>query len=156
MRETTFGPSRRVFLAAGPTVAVAGGHGLGARSLLRPTFSGDLLAPGEAHDLSASGDLLLVDIRRPEEWAETGIARPARPLDMRRDDFTAALLDMAGGDRRAAIALICAAGVRSARLAERLTDAGFTGIHDVPEGMTGGIYGPGWIARGLPTRPYRS
>ena len=71
-----------------------------------------------------------------------------------RADFIAALTDAAGADRDAPIALICAGGVRSARLGRRLTEAGFTNIIDVPEGMQGSGAGPGWLRRGLPTRTY--
>ena len=49
------------------------------------------------------------------------------------------------------MALICAGGVRSARLANRLDAAGLGPILDVPEGMEGSAAGPGWIKSGLPT-----
>ena len=104
----------------------------------------DALAAVEA------GAITLVDIRRPDEWALTGIGRGARPLDMRRGDFEAALLELVKGDRTAPIALICARGVRSRGMAKRLAQAGFTHVIDVPEGMMGSGAGPGWIARGLP------
>lgn len=123
------------------------------RAWRRPSFDGAALSPEEAHAHAVAGDVLLIDIRRPDEWARTGIGDGAHPLDMRRADFAEALASLAGGDRDRPIALICAAGVRSARLARRLTAAGFAPVVDVPEGMTGGIYGPGWIARGLPVRP---
>ena len=99
-----------------------------------------------------AGDLLLVDVRRPDEWAATGIGEGANPLDMRRDDFVQALIDLAGGDKSRQIALICARGVRSNRVAQRLIDAGFTRIIDIPEGMLGSDAGPGWLQRGLPVR----
>jgi len=31
-----------------------------------------------------------------------------------------------------------------------LTEAGFTQVYNVKEGMAGSAAGPGWIARGLP------
>lgn len=119
--------------------------------LLTPEdFAGGALSVEEAHARAASGKVLLVDIRRPDEWASTGLGAGAQPLDMRREDFVAALDELAGGDRARPIALICARGVRSARLANRLAQAGFTGIIDVPEGMLGSRAGPGWLRAGLP------
>ena len=100
------------------------------------------------------GKLTLLDIRRPDEWALTGVATGAVPLDMRGSDFTERLDQLLGGNRSAPIALICARGVRSRRLAAKLTSAGFTAVVDVTEGMLGSAAGPGWIARGLPISPY--
>lgn len=97
--------------------------------------------------------LILFDIRRPDEWALTGVAVGAVALDMGDDGFLAALDHLNGGDRTAAIALICARGVKSRKLAARLTEAGFTAVLDVSEGMLGSAAGSGWIARGLPVAP---
>lgn len=118
-----------------------------------PSHDGRTLTPAEAHALATSGAITLVDIRRPGEWAATGIGEGAAPLDMRREDFLTALAGLVDGDRAAPIALICARGVRSARLASALDAAGFTSVSDVPEGMLGAPSGPGWVARGLPVEP---
>jgi rhodanese-related sulfurtransferase len=112
---------------------------------------GPALSPGEALAEAEAGRLVIADIRRPDEWARTGLARPAHPLDMRREDFAFALAALRG-DLPAA--LICARGGRSLRLQARLLGAGLTGILDIPEGMEGSGAGPGWIARGLPIRPF--
>lgn len=118
----------------------------------RPRFAGENIDAPTANTRAMAGTLTLIDIRRPDEWQATGIGEGAQPLDMRRGDFTDALLVLVKGNTAAAIALICARGVRSARLATRLTGAGFGHIINVPEGMLGAAEGPGWIARGLPVR----
>lgn len=106
----------------------------------------------QAHQAAVKGDLILVDIRRPDEWARTGIGEGAVPLDMRRSDFIPALSELSQGQAKQ-VALICAGGVRSARLARKLAAAGFAHIIDIPEGMEGSRAGPGWVAKGLPLRP---
>ncbi len=116
----------------------------------RDRFTGDVMTPPEAFGALQAGNLLLIDIRRPDEWERTGIAAGAEPLDMRREDFIEALTTLTGGDLTVPVALICAAGVRSDRIGARLADAGFTRVIDVPEGMLGSGGGPGWLARGLP------
>lgn len=103
-----------------------------------------------AHRMATNGEVLLIDIRRPDEWSGTGSPASGNRLDMRRDDFTTALLALTQGATDAPIALICARGVRSSRLTNQLTEAGFTNIIDVPEGMLGSGAGPGWINEGLP------
>ena len=139
--------SRRfvIVLAAALAVTLVLGY-----AQIYPTFAGEALDATSAQKLAAEGTILLIDIRRPDEWAATGSGAGAKRLDMRREDFAEALSDLAGGNRDAPIALICAKGVRSARLANQLQAAGFTHIINVPEGMLGSAAGPGWIARGLP------
>ena len=113
------------------------------------------LSPLQVHQAAVVGEVLLIDIRRPEEWAQTGVGEGAIPLDMRRRDFENALTEAADGDTARPIALICARGVRSRRMTERLRAAGFTQIIDVPEGMLGSGAGPGWLERGLPVVTYK-
>lgn len=148
--------TRRRLLAAGGILALGavGVAALDGRNLfyaaLTEDFAGDTLTAPEAHEKALSGAITLVDIRRPDEWAASGSAGPAVRLDMRREDFAQALAAAVNGDRAAPIALICARGVRSARLGNALRAAGFTRIIDVPEGMFGSAAGPGWINHGLP------
>lgn len=69
---------------------------VGAGYLMVPTRSGAgesaLLDPVEAHRQALSGKILLIDIRRPDEWQRTGLGQGAVPIDMRRKDFVDALL----------------------------------------------------------------
>lgn len=141
---------RRGFLL-GATAAVALGTFYIARWY---GFGGDLgaehLTAPEALELVQAGQITLIDIRRPDEWARTGLPQGAVALDMRRADFGSALLAALEGDRSAPVALICARGVRSARLGAALRKAGFENLMEVPEGMLGSGAGPGWVKRGLP------
>ncbi|MGV6848877.1 MAG: rhodanese-like domain-containing protein [Marinibacterium sp.] len=115
---------------------------------------GRTLTVAEANRLASAGEITLIDIRRPDEWARTGIAAPAHPIDMRRKDFADALRAVAAQNPAAPVALICARGVRSGRLTKKLRAAGFSNIIDVPEGMVGSASGPGWVASSLPLKPY--
>ena len=99
--------------------------------------------------MAARGDILLVDIWQPDEWARTGLGAGAHPLDMRRDDFIDTLPVLAGGPG-ATVVLICAGGVRSRDMAGQLAEAGFSDVRDVPEGMSGSRAGAGWLRNGLP------
>ncbi|WP_339646689.1 rhodanese-like domain-containing protein [Jannaschia helgolandensis] len=141
---------RRVLLIGGGAVAVVATAATGIILARRDTFRGAEMTPPEALDALRAGKIMLIDIRRPDEWMKTGVAEGAQTLDLRRDDFVEALTRMADGDLNRPIALICARGVRSDRTGTRLTDAGFTQIIDIPEGMLGSRAGPGWLERGLP------
>ena len=147
--------SRRGFLLAGAAVltvgAVAGGRWF---NITAQADGETALSVTDAHARALNSEITLVDIRRPDEWRRTGVPEGGLALDMRRADFAQALLEQVAGDRGAPIALICARGVRSRGLTARLTQAGFTRIIDVPEGMLGSGAGPGWLRTGLPVVAY--
>lgn len=149
MTDAAPSPSRRTLLLSG-AAAVAALGGAGALMARRDRFAGDEIAPPALLEALRAEEIVLIDIRRPDEWDETGIAEGAVPLDMRRDDFVTALSEVTGGATDRPVALICARGVRSDRMSARLAAAGFTRIVDVPEGMLGSSAGPGWLARDLP------
>lgn len=148
--------SRRSFLIGGGAALVvgAGVYTAGGRNLfysaITETVTGEQIDAPTAHQYAGEGRITLIDIRRPDEWAKTGSGEGAVRLDMRREDFVAELDRITAGDRAKPVALICARGVRSARMTNRLVEAGYTNIIDVPEGMLGSAAGPGWIKRGLP------
>ena len=113
----------------------------------------DLTAP-EAATLVQSGKLILIDIRTPPEWKETGLAKGARQVNMLHpqgaNGFVEQLLGELKGNRNAPIALICRTGNRSTQVQGYLQKVGFTQVYNIKEGMAGSSAGPGWIKRGLP------
>lgn len=143
--------SRRQLLFSGGAAALALASAAGWYAWrIAPAYDGGALSVAEARAQAEAGEILLIDIRRPDEWHATGVGAGAHPIDMRRPDFAEELARIAGpGGQDRPIALICARGVRSARLARRLTEAGWSRIIDVPEGMLGSSAGPGWLGAGL-------
>jgi len=142
--------TRRNFLLL--TTATTGVVAYGLWSVVSPSVAEGTsrISVETAHQQATAGEIILLDIRRPDEWQRTGIGEGALPLDMRRDDFIQALDQITSGDRSLPVAVICARGVRSARLTRTLNDAGYTNLIDVPEGMLGSTSGAGWLAKGLP------
>lgn len=128
------------------TLVSASAYGV---STMLATAAGQEMTPPEVLDAVTEDRVLLVDIRRPDEWQKTGIAKGAIPIDMRRDDFATAVL-AARAFAAQPVALICARGVRSRRMTVLLDEAGIAPIIDVPEGMLGSFAGPGWLKRDLP------
>ena len=118
------------------------------------TQSGVQIDAPTAHQRLRAGELTLIDIRRPEEWRQTGVAEGALRIDLRHPQgvtgFARQVLDSVGGQLDAPIALICRTGNRTARMQATLLQLGFTQVYHVPEGMVGSRAGPGWIRRGLP------
>jgi len=117
-----------------------------------PTMSAPL-----AYDRAVRGELILIDVRSPREWRQTGLGNAAHPITMHDPNglqaFYQNVLKSVGGDKTKPIALICARGNRSNRMQSFLVAQGFRQVLDVHEGMLGGANGPGWLARQLPTKP---
>jgi len=111
----------------------------------------DLSAP-QAFERSNQGGLLIIDIRTPEEWRETGVIPGARRVDFYRgpDVLLKSVLQMVNGDRNAPIALVCHSGSRTIQAQRFLQAQGFTQVYNVREGMAGSTAGPGWLHRPLP------
>lgn len=146
--------TRRNFLLGGTAAVAAGGAVFTSRwfNIFAEASAEGMLTVETAFAQAEAGEIYLLDIRRPDEWERTGIATPAIPLDMRRDDFETVLQAIFAASGERPVALICARGVRSDRMNTRLATAGFTDILDVPEGMLGSGAGPGYLDRDLPLR----
>ncbi len=113
---------------------------------------GTLDAP-TAYEKAKAGEIILVDIRTPPEWAETGVGEGALAINMRDPAFVKALVVLRQRNPEKPIALICRTGNRSGYVVKTLATQGFPGLVDVSEGMAGSKAGPGWLKRGLPTYP---
>ncbi|MGB0631540.1 MAG: rhodanese-like domain-containing protein [Alphaproteobacteria bacterium] len=118
-------------------------------------MAGTIVTAPAAAKTAADGKTTIVDVRSPREWRQTGIAQGAAMVTIHNPNgikaFVRAMAKAVGGDKTRPIALICAAGVRSARAARILAANGFTNIQNISEGMLGRPgAGPGWLKRGLP------
>ena len=145
-------PNRRVFLGAILATGV-----VGYMAFVSPGFAKkagkkgyEVMQANIAHEAAASGEIILVDIRTPQEWQETGIGEGAIPLDMREESFVASLVELRTNNPDTPIALICRTGNRSGYVVNALVEQKFPGLVDVSEGMAGGRNGRGWIRSGLP------
>ena len=104
------------------------------------------LSPAEAAKLVADGKAVLVDVREPSEWAESGVATPAVLLP--KSEFDEGMIGewkdflAKTGDKQ--IILYCRSGRRSGAVAAALAAKG----HKVAN--AGGF--KDWQAAGLPVR----
>ncbi len=135
----------------------------GCITLARPLVAqpeGAVISAAEALRLAQRGDLIVIDVRSPREWRDTGVPEHAQTVTIHHPEgltgFVAEVANVVGPDKERPIALICARGNRSSVGAKALRQAGFRRILNVREGLFGnGEDGPGWLGRGLPTSPCR-
>ncbi|ACB74716.1 rhodanese-like domain-containing protein [Opitutus terrae] len=103
------------------------------------------VTPAEAAQRVAAGQAVLVDVREPNEWADTGVAEPAVLLPM--SDFNGEqklwkpFLEKNAGKE---LILYCRSGSRSGKVAAKLAAQG------QPVANAGGFRD--WKSAGLPVR----
>jgi rhodanese-related sulfurtransferase len=108
------------------------------------------LSVREAHDKANAGDILLVDIRTPEEWRDTGVPAGAIRLDMTSPVFEARLAALRAQNPGKPIALICRTANRTRHVQEVLSRRGWRELINVRGGMLGDGRHRGWLDEGLP------
>ncbi len=109
-----------------------------------PAFAVEMMTPAQVSTEIAAGHVVLIDIRTPAEWAETGVAQSARPIDMTSAGFVTDLNTVIAENPGKKLAFICRSGNRSGQLTAQLEASGLTNIVDVAGGTKA------WIAEGLP------
>ncbi|MCR6654979.1 MAG: rhodanese-like domain-containing protein [Opitutus sp.] len=103
------------------------------------------VAPEEAARRVAAGEAILIDVREPDEWAETGVAAPAELLPM--SDFNGEGVQWAPflkAHEGKPLILYCRSGNRSGKVAAALKAKGI-------DASNGGSLAE-WQAAGLPVR----
>ncbi|HVS53094.1 MAG TPA: rhodanese-like domain-containing protein [Opitutaceae bacterium] len=103
------------------------------------------IAPAEAAKLVTAGKAVLVDVREPQEWAQTGVAQPA--VLLAKSDFDGAQKDWkpflaSVGSKQ--VILYCRTGHRSGLVADELARKG------VNVANAGAL--KDWVDAGLPVR----
>jgi rhodanese-related sulfurtransferase len=121
-----------------------------------PVAAGEVMSPAEVHEKALKGEIILVDVRTPQEWQQTGLPASGHAITMHQQgaDFVKQLDAALGGDRSKPLAVICRTGNRTGSLIAPLEKAGYAHVINIAEGMAGGRNGPGWIKSGLPLRKY--
>ena len=108
----------------------------------------------EAHDGARTGALLLVDIRTPEEWTDTGVPQGALRLDAEASGFELRLAGLRVDYPGKRIVLIDRTGGLSASTRQKLAGRGWRDLGLVRGGMLGSASDKGWLAEGLPVTAY--
>jgi rhodanese-related sulfurtransferase len=120
---------------------------LASLTIAAAAFAADVknVKPADAAKLVAEGKAVLVDVREPAEWADTGVAAPAVLLPKSDFDGDQTLWKdflAKNGDKQ--VLVYCRTGNRSGTVAAELGKKG------VKAANVGGL--KDWTAAGLPTR----
>lgn len=110
-----------------------------------------LLSAREVHEAAKAGRLLLIDIRTPAEWADTGVPLGAITLDAESAGFDVRLAGLRLDNPGKRIALIDRTGGLGATVRQKLSQRGWRDLVVVRGGMLGEA---GWLAEKLPVSGY--
>lgn len=95
-----------------------------------------------AQQLANTPNAVLIDLRTPEEIAQTGKIENATMIDFNSANFDAELAKL---DKTKPTMLYCARGGRSGQAAKKMADMGFSNISDLDGGMMA------WQGNGMQT-----
>ncbi|MGH1578411.1 rhodanese-like domain-containing protein [Planktotalea sp.] len=123
---------KRLFLAAGAAILAAGAGAMGftgradAKNLTLETLSGA--------DLASDAGILLVDIRQPQEWKDSGVVEGAvlQTFTSAESFLKAVAPKLEEGQR---LALICRSGNRTSRASRKIAALVDFPVVDVQGGM---------------------
>lgn len=104
-----------------------------------------ILSAENTYALMQKNSLILVDVRKPDEWHETGIPKNSKGVTLSDDGFADTILELTNNNKTKCIALTCHAGNRSKEAAFKLHNAGFNDLISVDGGIVS------WIEAELPT-----
>lgn len=113
----------------------------------------EMISVEDAFKKVQTGEIVLVDVRTPEEWKDTGLpldshsitVDPDNPL---KNNFLKKIRGAVYGDTSQPIALICRSGDRSDIAAKALQKQGFATVYNVEGGNKN------WHSKDLPTMPF--
>lgn len=125
-----------------------------------PALAAGDMTVRQAHGAAQAGERMLIDVRSPSEWRQTGLPQDAETVTIHHPGggkgFLSDILAVVENDLGAPIALICATGVRSKRAQQFLEAQGFSNVVSVKGGMFGSKHADGWTNSGLPTERCKS
>lgn len=144
-RPSRAGPLAAVLAALALAVAGCGGSSGSTAAPAEQTettasLGATLLAPTEAEARIATGDVEVLDVRTPEEYAE-GHVEGATLIDFYEPDFADRIAQL---DRDQEYVVYCQSGNRSGQATAMMAEQGFTAVDDVDGGIAA------WQAAGLP------
>ncbi len=113
--------------------------GMGTETLLIP-----MIDPLDANQKASMGDLTLVDVREPNEWAADGSPKDCYCIALQNSKFVDEVLLSVDNNKAASVAVVCRSGMRGEKAARLLLNAGFSDVVNVEGGMLR------WLSEKLP------
>ncbi len=104
----------------------------------------DKIDASEAHLAQCAGELFIIDVRDPDEWAKTGVPQGGHRLSVSDKNFTETVKSLLKGHETVPVALSCESGFRSSKAGKALHKVGVTNLKIVDGGLQL------WLAAGLP------
>ena len=92
-----------------------------------------------------SGEVVLVDVREPDEWEATGSPKGSAQIALQNPLFVEDVLSCVDNKKDTSIILCCKSGMRGEKAGQLLRARGFENIVNIDGGMVR------WLEENLPT-----
>ena len=102
------------------------------------------ISPRDALRGVRDAQIFMIDVRNPDEWAQTGVPEGSHRIALGDKDLVKKVKALVGQHDGAEIAISCLSGMRSKTVAKLLRRNGFERVKVVQGGITK------WQADGLP------
>ncbi len=102
------------------------------------------LSPADAHMGQNAGDIIIIDVREPSEWAQTGFPKGSHTISMNDPKFVAIAKELAAQHPHATVVVSCKTGARASAAAKILAKNEIENLAILRGGMLQ------WTAENLP------
>lgn len=102
------------------------------------------ITPLEANEKVSRGELILIDVREPDEWTADGSPFGCQRIALQNPYFLEEVLQSTNHNKNTKVAVCCRSGMRGDKAASLLLNAGFDDVLNVEGGMLR------WVAEDLP------
>ncbi len=102
------------------------------------------LSPRDAYEGAERGEVVIVDVRTPGEWANTGCPRSSHRITLKDAKLIDSVRGLLAQKPEAIVALSCLSGHRAKSAARKLKKSGVENLRIVEGGIIG------WRKSGLP------
>ena len=110
----------------------------------------DIMDADDVHRAVVRDEMLLVDVRNPDEWKAQGVPQYAETISLTDQEFASKVAELSQQYPEKRIAISCLSGKRAERAIEILAEGGLTGLVSVKDGLNG------WRDAGLSVEAYKA
>ena len=104
------------------------------------------ISPKEAHEMQQNGEIIIIDVRQPDEWQKNGMPKGAYGVGLSSTDFIGAVEKIAAQHKGCRLALTCQSGMRTKAAIKTLDSHGMKDLYQIKGGLMA------WNRQGLPLK----
>ncbi len=93
------------------------------------------LSPKQAHQMQQNGEIVIIDVRQPDEWQQTGLPAGAQGVALSGPNFIEQIEEIAAQNKGCKLAISCQSGMRTKAAVKSLDAHGMKNLHQIKGGL---------------------